>query len=60
MQKINNRVMSDKATLENKGRSEVAGVKALIVRAFQIFRAALRGYCMGQPINESRPRKGCC
>jgi hypothetical protein len=30
------------------------------LRAWQILRDVLRGYCAGQPINESRPRKGCC
>ena len=31
-----------------------------IRRAWQIARAVLRGYLTGQPINEERPRKGCC
>lgn len=36
------------------------GLRGAILRALAILRAALRGYCMGQPINEARPRKGCC
>ncbi|MBP6820336.1 MAG: hypothetical protein KA368_02270 [Acidobacteria bacterium] len=29
-------------------------------RIWQIARAVLRGYLTGQPINDERPRKGCC
>jgi len=29
-------------------------------RALRALRDVLRGYCAGQPVNESRPRKGCC
>ncbi|MGH9800601.1 MAG: hypothetical protein ACRD82_09575 [Blastocatellia bacterium] len=29
-------------------------------RIWQIARAVLSGYLTGQPINEERPRKGCC
>ncbi len=35
-------------------------LKALLRQVWQIARAVLRGYLTGQPINESRPRKGCC
>jgi hypothetical protein len=35
-------------------------LKAELRRVWQIARAVLRGYLTGQPINESRPRKGCC
>jgi hypothetical protein len=29
-------------------------------RAGGVLREVLRGYCAGQPVDESRPRKGCC
>jgi len=29
-------------------------------RVWQIARDVLRGYLSGQPIDEERPRKGCC
>jgi hypothetical protein len=29
-------------------------------RTWSILRQVLRGYCSGQPADESRPRKGCC
>jgi len=29
-------------------------------RIWQIARDVLRGYLTGQPIDEERPRKGCC
>ena len=27
---------------------------------WQILAAVLRGYCAGQPLDDARPRKGCC
>lgn len=41
-----------------KGLAERA--KLELRRAWQIARDVLRGYLMGQPPDESRPRKGCC
>ncbi|MBL8172026.1 MAG: hypothetical protein JNJ50_27965 [Acidobacteria bacterium] len=40
---------------ENAGR-----IGAVLRRVWFIVRAVLRGYCAGQPIDEARPRKGCC
>jgi hypothetical protein len=31
-----------------------------LARLFRILRLVVRGYLTGQPIDEERPRKGCC
>jgi hypothetical protein len=37
-----------------------ARLSRALASVWQILRAVLRGYTTGQPIDEERPRKGCC
>lgn len=50
--------MAEASTTVQPGR--MASMFAVLHRMGQIIRAVLQGYTAGQPINESRPRKGCC
>ncbi|MEO6725868.1 MAG: hypothetical protein ABIU20_09285 [Blastocatellia bacterium] len=45
---------------ERSPLSAALRLKVELRRVWQIVRDVLRGYTAGQPINESRPRKGCC
>jgi len=45
---------------ENHAEASHSGLRYTLQRFWQIARAVLRGYLSGQPIDEERPRKGCC
>lgn len=40
--------------------NENAGFVAWLRRCWWILRQVLRGYLSGQPLDDERPRKGCC
>lgn len=45
---------------EHEPVGQFSKLSQVLRRAWQIARAVLSGYLTGQPINEERPRKGCC
>ncbi|HQR31642.1 MAG TPA: hypothetical protein PLK30_02820 [Blastocatellia bacterium] len=45
---------------ENHAEASQSGLQHALQRIWQIARDVLRGYLSGQPIDEERPRKGCC
>lgn len=45
---------------ENRIEASQSGLRQALHRIWQIVRDVLRGYLSGQPVDDERPRKGCC